>query len=269
MLSLALALAVAASPPAPAKLKWDPRVDLPVAGVLVSAWAVSELALKKPLAPDACKWCEPNGFDQGVRRAFNPSLTPSASGLSGPDLWSNIVGFGALPVSLLGLDVLLAWRDGTVLETMPVDLVLIIEATFAAQLLNQVVKFTVARGRPYTVDAPPELLATAKDPKDHYLSFFSGHTTFTFAMASAAGTVMTLRGYRLGWLAWVIGMPLAATTSILRMAADKHWMSDVLVGMAVGGVVGAGIPLLFHGRQDGAQVRVSPLPNGVAISGRF
>lgn len=268
MLTLTLALALAAAPP-PAKLKWDPRVDLPVAGTLLGAWVVTELALKKPLAPDACKWCETNGFDTAVRRLFNPSLTPSAFGISGPDTASNVVGFGVLPVSLLALDTLLAWRDGTLLETMPIDVVLIIEATFGALMLNQVVKFLVARARPYTIDASPELLASARDPKDHYLSFFSGHTTFSFALAAAAGTVMTLRGYRLSWLSWVVGVPLAVTTSLLRLAADKHWMSDILVGMTIGGLVGAGLPLLFHGRQDGVQVRVSPLPNGVAISGRF
>ena len=32
----------------------------------------------------------------------------------------------------------------------------------------------------------------------------------------------------------------------LRIAADKHYLSDVTVGAVLGTLIGAGIPLLFH-----------------------
>ncbi len=269
VLALVLTAEAAGAAPAPARLRWDPRIDLPVAGVLAGGWALSELALKKPLAPDACGWCATNGFDTAVRRLFNPSLAPSAFGVHGPDTASNVVGFAALPVAVLGIDGLLAWLSGGTWRDFLVDGVLVLEATFAALLLNQVVKFAVARARPYTIGATPEELAGAKDPKDHYLSFFSGHSTFAFGLAVSAGMVATLRGYRHAWLAWAVGLPLAATTALLRLAADKHWASDILVGLAVGAGTAVAIPLVFHGREQAPAVSVSVLPNGVALSGRF
>lgn len=261
--------AAAPEPPRPATLKWDPRIDLPVTGVLMAAWLGTELA-KPSLAPAACRWCATNGFDTAVRSLFNPALEPSASGVKTIATVSDMTGFVALPISLLGLDALLAWRDGTLLETMPVDVVLVAEATFGALALTQLTKFLVGRARPYSIGAPPELIASGKDPADANLSFFSGHTSFSFAIATSAAMVMSLRGYRHAWVAWLVGIPLATTTAILRLAADKHWASDVLVGMLVGSAVGVGVPLLFHGRVNPkTTLRVMPMPNGVAFSGTF
>jgi membrane-associated phospholipid phosphatase len=45
---------------------------------------------------------------------------------------------------------------------------------------------------------------------------------------------------------WATGFSLAAFVGYLRIAADKHYMSDVLVGAATGTAAGVLIPLLFH-----------------------
>lgn len=269
MLHFALAAALAAGP-APHRLKWDPRIDLPVTGVLMAGWAVSEFALKSRLAPSACRWCETNGFDTGVRRAFNPALTPSTSGIRGPATASDVIGFVGVPLVVAGLDALGAMDSPDFLKTWAVDLVIIFEATFSALAINQAVKFSAGRARPYSVDAPPELLAQAHDPNDHNLSFFSGHTTFTVGLSVSAGVVGLLRGYRFAWLTWAAAVPLALTTATLRMAADKHWMSDILVGAALGSAFAVAVPILFHGREgEVPAVRVSPTPNGVSVAGVF
>lgn len=267
--ALVLSLALTQITPAPQRLAWDPRVDLPVTGVLTAGWLLSEFAFKKRLAPAACRWCETNGFDTAVRQAFNPSLSPSAEGISGAHVASNLVGFVGVPVAMLGLDALLSWRDGVFVEAFPVDAVLMLEATMAILGVNQVVKFSVGRGRPYTVGAGTELLAMGHDIADNNLSFFSGHSTFTFALASSAATIAGLRGYRHAWVLWAVGMPLAATTAILRLAADKHWMSDVLLGSALGIAAGVLLPTLLHRRIGPLQARVSPMANGLAVTGTF
>lgn len=51
-------------------------------------------------------------------------------------------------------------------------------------------------------------------------SFFSGHTAIAFS---------TLGGPK-----WQVALPLAVSTGGLRVAAGKHWLTDVLVGAAVG-----------------------------------
>jgi membrane-associated phospholipid phosphatase len=73
--------------------------------------------------------------------------------------------------------------------------------------VTAVVKRTVHRTRP--------------DGSDR-MSFFSGHTAT--AMASA--------GWRLE-----VGVPIAVGAGYLRMAADKHYLTDVLAGAAAGWLV--------------------------------
>ncbi|MFZ5442796.1 MAG: phosphatase PAP2 family protein [Myxococcota bacterium] len=265
----ALVVSLVLTQAAPQKLRWEPRADLPVTGALVTGWLLSEFAFKKQLAPAACRWCETNAFDTAVRSVFNPNLVPSAEGFGGAHVASNLVGFVTLPVVMVGLDALLSWRDGVFLEAFPVDLVLVLEATFSALALNQAVKFAVGRGRPYTVGASAELLAGGHDLADNNLSFFSGHSTFSFGLVAATATVASLRNYRHAWVVWAVGLPLAAATATLRLAADKHWMSDVLVGTTLGVATGILMPTLLHGRLGPVTARVSPTGNGVAISGRF
>lgn len=254
---------------APQKLHWEPVVDLSVTGGLGLSWILSETAFKKPLAPTHCRWCQTNAFDTWVRSAFNPSLSPSAEGVTGIHVVSNIVGFAGLPVAVFGVSALLSLQEGPFLETFPIDVVLMLEASMSALVLNQAVKFAVGRARPYTVGASEELLALGHDVPDNNLSFFSGHTTFAFAMATSGATVASLRGYRYAWAMWAVGLPLAFTTAILRLAADKHWASDVLVGAAIGTAAGVLMPTFLHGRVGPVTARVAPMSNGLALSGRF
>ncbi len=264
-----LVLALLVSQAAPHKLRWEPRADLPVTGALVTGWLLSESVFKKSLAAPACRWCETNAFDNTVRSVFNPNLSPSPDGLAGPNVASNLVGFVALPLSMLGLDALLSWRDGVFLEAFPVDALLMVEATFSALGLNQFVKFAVGRGRPYTVGASPELLAQGHDLSDNNLSFFSGHSTFSFAAVASAATLASLRGYRYAWVLWAVGIPMATTTAILRLAADKHWATDVLLGSTIGLATGILMPTLLHGRIGPVEARFTPTGDGVSVSGRF
>ncbi len=66
---------------------------------------------------------------------------------------------------------------------------------------------------------------------------------------AAAGTVSTLRGYPSAPWVWGGGAALAAGAGWLRMAGDAHWLTDVLVGAAVGTAVGVAVPRLLHPRE--------------------
>jgi len=60
------------------------------------------------------------------------------------------------------------------------------------------------------------------------------------------GTVASMRGYASEPLFWSVGMGLAAFVGYLRIAADKHYFTDVLVGALVGTVSGIVVPRLLH-----------------------
>jgi membrane-associated phospholipid phosphatase len=257
-LLVALFVCTAASAPAAESgpFAYDLRIDLPITAVGAAGWIVSE-ALKSHIVAPTCRWCDGsygastlNGFDATVRRNFVVSNTGAA------DTASNITGFALLPLASLGLD-LLAAADAGHLRGSAVDVMLIIESAVFASDLNQAVKFAAARERPFVhVLSPAEKSQTAQ-PADNDLSFFSGHTTLVFSLAVSSGTVASMRRYRLAPLIWSLGLLLAGTTAYLRIAADRHYATDVLVGAAVGASVGFAVPYWFHRKPRRGQPRVS------------
>jgi membrane-associated phospholipid phosphatase len=55
----------------------------------------------------------------------------------------------------------------------------------------------------------------------------------------------------------LIGFPVAALTGYLRIAGDKHYMSDVLTGAAVGSAIGYMVPRL-HRHVTGPALTFNP-----------
>lgn len=240
----------------PKPLEYDLRIDLPLTIAATAAWVGSELA-KPSIGPDACRWCEPNALDEAVRDAVVWRDPVSARHAS------DVLVFGVLPAAMIGNQLLSARGEGE-WEAGFVDLLIIAEAAAIAQDLNQLVKFTVARERPFVHYAD----ASRPHEPDDDVSFYSGHTTFAFALASSAGMVSTLRGYESAPWVWGVGMTLAAGAGWLRMGGDMHWFTDVLVGAAVGTAVGAGLPWLLHRDGSGAlgaEVRASPSSVAIVI----
>jgi membrane-associated phospholipid phosphatase len=247
------------------------------AGVL---WIGSEALFKKDLAPKTCHWCDRsvdgtdtlNGFDRWGRGVAADTF----EGRERADLWSNIGGFGVLPVGVLGAQYLLSSGSGAPLSYYAQDAAIIIESTAVAALVNQVVKFSVGRERPFVHVLPEDQKGLTRHPTDNNLSFYSGHTNMAFALVTAAGTVSELRGYKNRWLIWAVGLPAAASIGLLRMGADRHYLSDVLVGAAAGTIFGVGMPLLLHGREKASASRASSMSmnvsgglGGVMFSGQF
>jgi membrane-associated phospholipid phosphatase len=106
-----------------------------------------------------------------------------------------------------------------------------------------------------------------------FQSFFSGHSSMTFAAAGltcAHHARMPLYG---GGLADALAcggtVGVAAATATLRVAADQHWATDVLVGSAIGFAAGFFVPSWLHYRRAGADVAALVVPNGVFATARF
>jgi membrane-associated phospholipid phosphatase len=231
------------------ELKHDVATDLVVTATAMTLIVGAELA-KPGLALPRCKWCDReedgsdglNGVDRGVRSAleWNDTLTAARA--------ADGMAFLAAPaVAWVGLTAAAA-NDRTG-DKAPVDILLSAEALGVAGVLNEVVKFSVSRERPFVHALSPADKAKTPHPSDNNLSFYSGHTGLTFNLATSSGTIASLRGYRLAPVVWASTLTIAATTGYLRIAADKHYFTDVIVGMLVGGAIGAAVPLLFHGRR--------------------
>jgi membrane-associated phospholipid phosphatase len=237
-----VAALLAASPSRADDLEIDLGWDLGLTLGFGSAWILSE-TFKDELAPSSCRWCEPNGFDTAVRDALRIDDTEAA------DATSYVLGFGLLPAMVLGLNAASARDEGRAIQGAE-DLLLVAEAVALSASLNQLTKFLVGRERPFVHALDPEWRDRTDKPSDNNLSFFSGHTTLAFAVAVSGATVATLRGYDTAPYLWAIGGALALLTGGLRIAADRHYLSDVLVGAAVGSLVGWAVPWLHRVAED-------------------
>jgi membrane-associated phospholipid phosphatase len=239
---LSFCLAGAPSEAQTRELGWDPAIDVTVTIAGAATWVVTEI-LKGDLAPSHCRWCSVDALDVGARDALVWRHTAFA------DTVSNVTGFALMPLASMGLDALAAGHDGAVANA-PKDALFILEAGVIAGDITQLTKMLLGRERPFVHALPPEQKALTPQPSDNDLSFFSGHASEAFALAAASGTISTMRGYRWAPLVWSAGGGLAATTAYLRIAADKHWLTDVLVGIVVGAGIGFAVPRLLHAPVD-------------------
>ncbi|HEY4243379.1 MAG TPA: phosphatase PAP2 family protein [Kofleriaceae bacterium] len=205
------------------------------------------------LAPARCRWCVVPDFDEDARDYLRWSH-PSRAGVA-----SNITGYALAPATALGLTLLEAHGDwGRALD----DEIPIVEAVVYSEVLTQGVKLVVARARPYAAFGTP----LAGDSEQN-LSFYSGHTCLGFALAVSAGEVAHRRHSELEPVIWGAGLALAATTGYLRIAADQHSLTDVLVGAGVGALAGHFVPRLLDSLPPG--LTIAPTENGAAIAGRW
>ena len=258
---LALALVVSALPAwpgTPEGLSVDVPVTAAVAGAGLVLWGATELA-HGSLTPSACRWCDPPALDRHTRAKLVWN-DPAAAGLVSDALVL------ALPASLATADFFFAGRD---MRRTTEDVLVAVEAVALAAVGTQAVKFAVARRRP---DAWARGVRTSPDDD---LSFFSGHVSVAFAAAGAFGTVAKMRGYEAWPLVFAAGFSGAAAVGYFRVAADKHWLSDVAAAAPFGAAVGIAVPLLLHrGRSanDSPRLTLTPPPfgaGGLAISGTF
>jgi membrane-associated phospholipid phosphatase len=251
------------------------RYDLPLDLTITASGAAIALSLEllaPKLAPSTCHWCDRdangtdtlNGFDASIRSHVRWSDTAAA------DKASTVIGYGLAPLAAAGVGTLLAAHDHRLSE-VPVDALVVAEATVIALNINQVSKFLFARQRPEVHFRSPEQRAANKSTEDN-LSFYSGHTTFAFALGTSAGTVASMRRYQLAPIIWISGILLAAATGYLRIAADQHYATDVISGAVMGSAVGFGIPYFVH-HPTAASIRLTAMPSpgggGLAVSGQW
>ena len=89
-------------------------------------------------------------------------------------------------------------------------------------IITNIVKMTVKRQR------PDSFYKTRADADDSFRSFFSGHTSTTFALGTSNAILLSEAYPDKRNLIWFANLSLATATGYLRIAGDKHYLSDVL-----------------------------------------
>ena len=242
-------------------LRWDPALDVSVTAGGAALWLASE-ALKGDLAPSRCHWCRVDPADAAVREALvwaDPgprisSATPPRSSCCLSPPW------GSTPSPR---------RTTEPAATSPRMRCSWPRRASSRQTRTSSPRCSSDASDQFVHALPPDQKPSTGSPSDNNLSFFSGHSSETFALAVASGTVASMHRYRWAPIVWGVGGVLAATTAYLRIAADRHWLTDVLVGAVVGAGIGFTLPYVFHSAKGdsptattgaGLRAPAAPLP---------
>ncbi len=139
-------------------------------------------------------------------------------------------------------------------------------AVFAETLLVngalvEIAKYAVQRPLPRTYAGDPTLVSQPGG----YRSFYSGHASTTFAALAASSMTLRLRYGERYW-PWVVTGLVGTSVAVERVAAGRHFPTDVMVGAAVGMAVGVVVPWLHA---IGPGLTVSAVGRGLGVAGRF
>ena len=221
-----------------------------------------------------------NDFDEGARDLLR--INTESERLVFRDMSDVLLTVATSAPVLFDALIMAAWAHED--EATAIEMVLIhaevIGATLALQTFTNIV---VSRERPYgrTCGGPGfedyDEATFFCDSPNRYYSFFSGHTSQSFASAAVLCSFhlnMPLAGDgpENAVVPCATGFAVATATSAFRILADMHYASDVLTGAAVGTAMGFLIPWLLHfnPRAPGETgVSIIPNPTGVSMVGLF
>jgi membrane-associated phospholipid phosphatase len=146
------------------------------------------------------------------------------------------------------------------------EAVIYAEAMSLSSSLSLLVRSTGVHPRPYIYgsDAPKD----AMESEEASGSFYSGHANGAFAAATYLAYTYPLRHpeFRHKGLLWAGTLGAATTVAGLRVAAGKHFPSDILVGAGAGAFFGWLFPRLHlkaPGGGNKAELRLRPAGEGV------
>ncbi len=152
------------------------------------------------------------------------------------------------------------------------DFVVIAETLAWDGALQEIVRRAVRRPRPYLYT--PGLYLDERSSPDATFSFYSGHTSASFAVAASFSYTYMVRHPRSRWT-WAVfatTMTLASAEPVLRVLSGDHFPTDVLVGAVMGTAIGLLIPALHRLRMPAAMALVPTSGEGhaaLSLVGRF
>lgn len=198
----------------------------------------------------ACRWCGgPNSVDASVRDALVWSNYVRAAQIS--DLSAYVMA----PAVNISLVLAGTFATPSTAQFMD-DVIPVAETMVVTEWVTRGIKIGIARTRPYAH-------FTDRQDADDNLSFPSGHTSRALSVVTSAAMIARARGYKSEPYIWVAGGAIGVTSAYLRIAADRHYLTDVLAGATLGVAAGLTVPLLMSRRN----VQLTPTRNGVAFAG--
>lgn len=229
--------------------KIDPWADGLIIGVtslgVTGAYYDSDLLIQ---ARCPCDANELNSLDRSVVGNHNDNLDHLSD--------AGVVVAATLPVYL-------DWRELGFSQEFKEDAVVFLETLTVNASLVTFAKYNVQRPLPRTYAGDRALEKSARG----YRSFYSGHTSTVFAALSTASYTYNLRKGHDMW-PWIVTGVFGAGIGYARIAAGKHFYTDVIVGAGMGTMVGILVPWL-HSRERLKNLSLIPMQDGLAVAWRY
>lgn len=243
-----LLLALATAEPSPADgpvtvYRLHPSIDAPIIAGAALAITVPTL-LAEDIIRKRCP-CDPseiNGFDRGAVGNHNGFA----------DVTSDVTA-----VLAMAAPPLLNFLDIGGGEAFQADAVVFAQTLLVNGALVQIAKYAIQRPLPRTYAGDPSLI----NSPGGYRSFYSGHTSTVFASLTATAMTLRLR-YGERWWPWVVDGVVGSSVAVERVAAGRHFPTDVIAGALAGTLVGILVPAL-HAKAS--PIAIAPSANGLSI----
>ena len=250
--------------PAPTSLwhsEWPTFSRVEGVATLAAGIGTGVLFMLKP--PSDPRWEGGILFDDNVRSAFR---LESASARKQVRAWGDMPYYAAPIIPLIIDPLLVSWLGRGDTKTAFNLEAVGLEAFAYSGLLSYVSTRSSVRERPDST----ECRRTHTDPKacgePDTESFYSGHTTIA---ATSAGIVcanhraMPLWGHPLADAgACVLATTGAVASGVSRLASDRHYATDVIVGFGMGFGIGYAVPTLLHYARNKTDIALSLAPGG-------
>jgi membrane-associated phospholipid phosphatase len=236
-----------------------PALDATTLGVSAAVWWVPSLFPGSFVAADGCECraASVNALDRPVAGVYNAGFSITGEVL-----------IASLYTGAIVLDFLQVLNADEPTSDFLIDIAVMAEAVLLNGAVNQIVKLAVTRPRPLLYETEPN--DPVQSRPDSYLSFYSAHASSAFALALAYAQTFSYRHpespYR--YLVYAGAVAAGSLIGASRIAAGKHFPSDVLVGAAVGSAFGLLIPWL-HRERSSAQLSVAATPHSFGITLAF
>jgi membrane-associated phospholipid phosphatase len=145
------------------------------------------------------------------------------------------------------------------------------EVFFFTKGITGITKTVVGRTRPYLYNTdftPEERFALQQDAPTATTSFFSGHSSVTFAFAVLLSKTYTDIYGKNTWskIIWVTSLSAATATALARIEAGVHYPTDVIAGALIGSAIGYLIPELHKTKNRKISFIVNPTQFKVAYN---
>lgn len=237
LLLLALSLAVPGRAAEPMPYGLNPLLDIPLVGLGLGMKYHSGAALAKaretPVDMASLRRSDLLPIDRWAAGNYSPFLSSTSGAIAGI--------MSAVPFLLDGWDI---HKDRMGWSGLLTDFILLQEALAISSSL-------VSYSKTMRVHPTPLVYGSSASDEEkraghNVSSFFSGHTTAAFTTAVFTGYTFQLKHPGSPLVPWVWGGSMAAAAAVgsLRVAAGKHFPTDVLAGAAVGSLCGYLVPRL-------------------------